>query len=478
MKRFARVVFGCNLLLVTSSVFAVADDAMETMIKGFAEYQAGRVERSVLNGFLDHVVDDPSMRTLFPDLSGAISGYYEKNGQILLPLMQYYFEKDLDRLSSFRDCLNYYINNDVPEMVNVVKATRGLIENLGDGNSPDTMTDFMSKHCVARSIRDTGKEVIVYGSGGDENQDSASHKTSENGSLPDLGSQDAASREKSQSATMVSLQDRIRIALQKERPNIVSDGTYIDKKDIEKLVNALADIAYYEKKYPRHGDPENSADSGVRQPWRSHYVVYTHMTISLLKSFSLGDDAAIRMARFERGALFLASLTDAAAANDGSAVSATIDIFVREELAEASKRNLTSVYAYNSRTFGWCGSSCNDVLFLGSYFGLATDFDQVRAFGPVGIEVKVSSLHYGWNMSAVVAPIDVGAYVTNELKGEEYDPNVEDIIAPAYFISLYRRDGPLSFQLGYQKNIKNNLGEEDNRGFLAVSLDLPILKIY
>lgn len=96
-------------LTVTTSL-ATANDTVtsptSTLIKGFAQYQASRVERLILDEFVADIAADKYFRRFFPKTAGAIAGYKGISGKRLIPLMQYYFDLDVETMESIAACFN------------------------------------------------------------------------------------------------------------------------------------------------------------------------------------------------------------------------------------------------------------------------------------------------------------------------------------------------------------------------------------
>ena len=100
-----------------------------------------------------------------------------------------------------------------------------------------------------------------------------------------------------------------------------------------------------------------------------------------------------------------------------------------------------------------------------------------RAYGPVGVELKIAS-YRGSPITLGYAPIDIGNYITAELKGDSYDAKTEDILSPSIFFSWSAASRPFSILVGYQKDIKIDNGLTEDSAFISFAFDLPIATIY
>ncbi|HEX4975075.1 MAG TPA: hypothetical protein VFV48_04240, partial [Pseudomonadales bacterium] len=96
-------VFSAEPSSTSSSAPATPQDAL---IRGFAKYQAGRVENLVLNEFVDDLVEEPSFKAFFPATSNAVANFKsDVAGKRLIPLLQEEFKNvDLVNLSLAAEC--------------------------------------------------------------------------------------------------------------------------------------------------------------------------------------------------------------------------------------------------------------------------------------------------------------------------------------------------------------------------------------
>lgn len=95
----------------------------------------------------------------------------------------------------------------------------------------------------------------------------------------------------------------------------------------------------------------------------------------------------------------------------------------------------------------------------------------------MALEYKFLSLN-GSPVTLGVAPIDLGAYITNELQGDDYEADLEDITSTSFFVSYSLRNNPISIMAGWQDEVRVSPTEEDEMFFLALTFDLPLFTLW
>ncbi|HEX4975646.1 MAG TPA: hypothetical protein VFV48_07165, partial [Pseudomonadales bacterium] len=179
--------------------------------------------------------------------------------------------------------------------------------------------------------------------------------------------------------------------------------------------------------------------------------------------------------KLKSAGLFLAGLSDASNQKDANAVAGVIADFVDEDAAYQRKRQEVP--------FSMIG--LQNRLLLSSYYGMSygavegtsTVDNQWRAYGPVGLEYKLRASDWGI-LGFNVAPFDLGAYVTNELNGSDYQAKLKDIRAPSYFVSYSLKNKPVAVLLGHQENLLMGDGQYHDVNFLAFAFDLPLYSLF
>jgi len=396
-----------------------AEDSAPAIIKGFAQYQAGRIENLILNQFVEDLANERLFKQFFPKTSQAIASYDGISGKRLIPLMQFFFKQDVHSLKKIAKCISTH------------DRKKEAIENFSLFQKEGYTTETYLKEKV-----DTIKTGKPSNFCDDTNLYWDSSKKEE-------FIEEHLDKLKSMKTELI--------------PSIIKDN-----KAMKSFNKAIEMILRLKEDTPA--------------------VIYVHQFFLLLDSMNFKITTYQSFNKFKSAGLFLASLaslkTDAATSDN---VDSIIKEFINEEKVYQNKRAETGYYVWRkSKPNLYCNwILCKNTLFLGSYYGIAVDTEKVeaRAFGPVGLEWKL--LTYRGNPIGVnIAPIDIGAYITNELQGDDYDAKLEDIKAPSYFLSYSLKNKPISFMLGYQENIKTGIGETDDMFFFSIAFDLPIFTIW
>lgn len=476
-KKLAGIVLACGLavpLAASASADAGATEsasASSVLIKGFAQYQAKRVENILLDQFVDDLARQPYFQLFFPQTSRAIGDYDGIAGKRLIPLMSYYFNEDLSTVKRLGDCLR----RDRADL-DKVNAFSRWVETFRPPKAGAATPQRISPEAFLKTIY--GDAAAACGS------QAATQASEKKG--PD--------KENAESQNVEWLVARL------ENPAFTSPfgkALYENlnpgkrseiKATREKLLPFVA---------PSQPTPEdlsaidafvrlaNTFDGGqdMTDPVRVHNV------LTALAALGIGNNDHANFTRFRSGALFLASLREAQKAKDANAVEAAIKAFVQDGDAYQSKHYPSGIAAYrrNEPTLvcrRWV--TCGNNLFIGSYFGVA--FDHVddgsgerewrgRAFGPVGLELKLLDV-YGYPVSVNAAPYDIGGYITSELRGSAYDARLDDIKTPSYFLAVSAPHRPFAVLVGYQQDVQTAPGRREDVGFLSFAFDLPLLRLH
>jgi len=229
--------------------------------------------------------------------------------------------------------------------------------------------------------------------------------------------------------------------------------------------------------------------------------IQAYSMLKILEYFGTGEKDYVAFKTLQKHVLFLANILEASK-QGADVVEATLSSYIDEHDAYVSKRHHNAVLysafevtAPDKETgkiatttySSWTKTCCDNTVFIGSNFGVSiVKIDQdndgekdyeFRAFGPVGLEIKLAS-YWGRPVSLSYAPLDFGAYITNELRGRDYDAKVEDILSPSIYLSWSAKNRPFSILLGYQRDIRLKSTEKENSYFLSLAFDLPILTLY
>ncbi len=452
-----KYIYGAALTL--GLIFSTPSSANK-LIEGFTKWQANRIERIAVDQALEDIAEDAYVRKFFTQTSQSIQFYDTLSGQRLIPLMQVYFKSDIARFDQVTLCLKTEIkkgieNRKLKPLNDIIEHTKRLIDKDSLMTTESFLTTTGCKGQNLKSARTISKAIST-----------SDIKNLENAlrSLPGVAQSDI--------------------------DNIISVVT--------KLVALIEQI---EQTIKLTGNDENS------------YVIRAHQMLQILDLLGMTAERLLdfqgynltSVNRLKSISLFLAELADASDSEKGSAdrVVAVLNQYVDEQDTYNRKRHNTAYLGFvrkaapsslesNTKSYItgctlWAVLPCRDTLFLSSYYGLSLmsiDEDGSgekdwtgRAYGPVGIELKVAN-YRGSPITIGYAPIDIGNYVTAELKGDSYDAKTEDILSPSVFVSWSSASRPFSILLGYQKDIKIDNGLTDDSLFLSFAFDLPIATIY
>lgn len=450
------------------------------IIEGFAQYQAGRVEQIVLNEFAHDIAKDDLSLRFFPKTAEAVTGYPGISGKRLLPLVREFFEDDTDTLQAIAQCysdIGKQIKKDekptdaqiraawlaVQDLIAFVRyrivSTEALVGDKPPNNSDAFLKQLESKFKVSGSgsvkctIVTPGAQVALI----------------------DLTSVKAVGYRNLKDALEVAHREAVKLrattpeSAQKQKAKI-SD---LDDPQFNAVLSALTELA--------------TALDGEKKS----YTVYVHYLFKVLKAADV-DSQVSAYYDFQNSALFLAGLLDAAkGGGTADTVEAVIRDFVDEEAAYNAKRlestNFIRVHPFEKATCNYYWIFCRNSFFIGSFFGasaahLDEDGDgrksfEFRSYGPVGLEIKLASIN-GWPLTLTYAPIDIGAYITRELKDEDYSAKFSDIVAPSVAIGISAPVRPVTFLLGYQNGIRVGEDDETEAIFFSIAFDLPIFRLF
>lgn len=461
-KKLLGIVLACGLAtpLVAQANGAAATTESGALIKGFAQYQAKRVEGLLLDQFVDDLAQRPYFQLFFPQTSRAIGDYSDISGKRLIPLMDYYFNEDLKTVKLLGDCLRRDRGD-----VGKVNAFSNWVSAFGPPKDGEARKEKKSPEAFLKE---------TYGS-------AAPDCTTAAATPPSMGTLASALN----NPTVTGFTKALYKQLNPEK-----------QADIEAVIKAEG----INQPSPPHLTTPSSADLGAIDALVQFAdalngnkdmpdTVRVHHFLSALAALGVGDNDNANFTRFRSGALFLASLREAQKAKDADAVEAAIKAFVQDGDAYQSKRSPSGIIAFRrdepDLVCKW-GVVCGNNWFIGSYFGAAVDYVddgsgqrewRGRAFGPVGLELKLFDAN-GFPISLNAAPYDLGGYITSELRGDAYDARLEDIKAPSYFLAFSGRNRPFAVLLGYQEDVQTAPGRREDVGFVSFAFDLPLLRLH
>ncbi len=453
----------------------------QAFIQGFAQWQANRIEKIILDEVVIDIAKDPYIKRFFSDTSENISIYNGVSSKRLIPLMQYYLEEDVKRFKGLVNaCIPSNINIWFDTAIDVKIRTENAVllydslKRLGekpeDSSTPYTVSDFVSTVCVGQDLSSPVKFSFDKSRIVDVLEEISDHV-------------------KDNSETLVDSIDELVADLE-----VISDfkisGEFKDFVNEKYLKNLLSAISEYQK----------ITDS------TKNYTVRVHQMFLIVGKFGgIAENDYPGFRKLQDTSLFFASLLEASESKSPDAIVALLDSYVDAKGAYLDKRFDNAYYsefdvqklsqesnkmenvAYSSTCNHYYIFPCSKSIFFSSYYGLS--FTHMvknageerkfgnRLFGPVGIELKLLT-YRSKSITLNVAPFDIGNYITNELKDSEYNAKFEDIVAPSIFFSYSFSSKPISLLLGYQKDIKVDENTKTEGPFFSIAFDLPIATIY
>lgn len=468
------LIFGAIALILAGTLTplhaAAPVTAEQALIQGFARWQANRIEKIILNEAVDDIARDPYVKRFFPQASENIIVYSGSgaSSKRLIPLMQFYLEEDVNRFKSLVSaCVpsniekwfdaGLSLQNRSDNAVKLYGALKMLGEKPANLNAPYTVSSFIEEACPNADLTKTVK----------------------------LSFSDA---QIAQVATQIS--------------NYVQNnsGAVSISSGVPETFKKFITSKYLSYLFGAVSEYQKITDSTKNYSVRVHQML---LTIEKFGGISTKDYSGFR--KLQNTSLFFASLLDAAKTKDPDAVVAILDSYVDDREAYVNKRFDNAYYSvfdvrefnvetqkvesvsYASTCRNYQVLPCRNSFFLSSYYGVSLanvakepgeDRELgFRAFGPVGFELKLLTVRSAL-VSINFAPIDIGNYITNELKDTDYSAKFEDIVAPSVFLSYSFKSKPVSLLLGYQYDIRIDENTETEGVFFSVGFDLPILTIF
>jgi len=130
----------------------------ETMIKGFVKWQTGRIEKIILDEAIRDITEDPYVDRFFTQTTNNIKIYGDTSSKRLIPIMQFYIEKDINAFKTITDvCVPYNINSWFVESDNINERSNnakllfnGLTKLASNANNAPrfTVNDFLDSVCA------------------------------------------------------------------------------------------------------------------------------------------------------------------------------------------------------------------------------------------------------------------------------------------------------------------------------------------
>lgn len=523
------------IFLISGATFAEDLSSGDTLLKGFIKWQAGRVEKAALDTAISNIANDPHIERFFPLTSNEIKLYRSNtSARRLIPQMQYNIEQDIEKLNGIlSSCIPYNVNSWVKDIdeskASIDPKNNTLSISLSDNEQREiyiNVVELMINLYNISSRPDLPYKVEKNKSHGlvtididkDKNNYSISDFYEKVCPDPDLLDtkhklSDKLKDEIYISAVVFSVlkmaekynslqfdaegyKSNIKLASEIKFPSIGSIpseiNSYFSSEYIKELTSALLEFNKISQKFNDDDVP---------------FVVKATSLFSIIEQFTPPDSKDISgFIKLKSTTIFLSSLVDAGKSGEPDSVVAVLDSYIDDVDVMNRKRSensfIISYIDYTTydgtedkvKTSSWRTTChiykifpCENTIFIGSYYGVSyANYKKEmgmekewhpRAFGPVGIEFKLSSIK-SKPISLMYAPFDIGNYVTNELSDQEYSASFSDIVAPSVFLSYTVRGKPISFLLGYQWDMKLAEDFESEGPFISIAYDLPIFTLY
>jgi exosome complex RNA-binding protein Csl4 len=432
MRCFQPVINGSILSVILAAFFAPAAVADSSdLVKGFAKYQAGRVENIVLDAFIYDLANEKYLQQFFPDTSNSINEYDSISGKRLIPLLSYYVKKDLESLETLARCVKKDIWAPIKE-ADAKQMTGGDLTRLKNAfnlldwlmllkkEATYSIKDYLVvSGCIENSvalnkIKENFKPEGYFIGIIEEflnKKDKVVDKTKTlaenvNQSLVELVEKQANLLKYVDNSFLVKGIDFPGFMAAIESINMLNgeDAVVKDNKvelDSRKLAanpqlgnTVLASVGTMRLEESAVGmaavETESAmsflAASGIseaedriieRNSEKKSYAVYVHQLTVAMHALGFQVDDREGFQKFKSASLFLASLAEAAqigGEGGADAVAGVIDDFVNEEVVYKNKRNSVALYTrrpnkQNLRCSGYV--ICKNTWFLGSYYGVS-----------------------------------------------------------------------------------------------------------
>lgn len=455
----------CIIILLSSSQ-AIALTSEEAMIQGFVKWQASRIEKIILDEAIDDITKDPYVERFFTNTADNIKLYSDTSSKRLVPIMQFYIKSDINNFKSVVEtCIPYNINSWFDDSIDINKRSKnakslytGLKALASNANEMPrfTVTDFFKNVCAQAdltkkiTINIKGKKISVI-----------------------------------TKKMIANLNTNNDIKVLEPLPDNIN--SFLSHAYLSKLVNS---IERYQKVFKNE----------------KKYTIKAHQMLLLIEQFGgISQNDYTGFNKLKNATIFFSGLADASDTKEPDAVVAVLNSYIDDKDTYMRKRidksyySVVDVQVFNqetktikSTTFTSSCTTyfilpCSDTIFVSSYYGVsyANTSENIgedkkwnfRAFGPVGIEIKLATFKSS-PFTINFAPIDIGNYLTIELKGNDYSAKFEDILAPSIFFAYSLKSKPITFLAGYQRGIKIADNIETQGPFISIVFDLPIFTLY
>lgn len=451
----------------------------ESLIKGFAKYQAGRIENIILNNIVDDIEENIYFKRMFSKTSVAVSNYDDVSGRRLIPLMQHFIKQDIKNFQKFSECVIERVadGEDVEEI-----KTHFLTDEK-------TVDDYINAYCASEDI---DLKLVVDSIISDFTAQKISDSLMKLSSSKDVYLSKATNAIKSSKCLY---DNKIILSADQNCLDVVKESIKASAKEklnqlktnLDSKIKSVGDVDEGKTKKFLKALKEYLDAAGCKYDGdfscngELSYFVKMHYLITAFQI--LDDKERDKYTSFKKKALFLASLTDAVK-KDGSSsadeVAGIIKSYVQNENEPFFEKR--QGVGFFSRYCGYKMCTNNPKLIIASYFGAAFTFNhsvskddnrELVPYGPLGIEFRLANF-WGKPLSIGYAPLDLGVPISNELRDKEYTAEFEDIRSDNIYLSFSFKTKPVSILLSRQQNRNNSTGQKESVNMISLVFDLPL----
>ncbi|MGD8639347.1 MAG: hypothetical protein PVG89_01895 [Gammaproteobacteria bacterium] len=188
--------------------------------------------------------------------------------------------------------------------------------------------------------------------------------------------------------------------------------------------------------------------------------------IKVLKETHVEDKVGID--RLKKHVLFFAQISDAKTSDE---VKSLLSQYTMPAVSFFVKREQGSHHILISSYLGYAAGKIDNP-------ATANKDYQHGIIAPIGLEYSYG-FRWGTSLSFMVAPFDFGYPVTLKLNGDTENLQLEDVVAPAAYLTLGIKDYPLNVGIGYQRGAKiQGVDEAEKRILLFIAFDMPLFTLY
>ena len=188
--------------------------------------------------------------------------------------------------------------------------------------------------------------------------------------------------------------------------------------------------------------------------------------IRVLKRFHVEDK--VDLEKLKTHVLFFAQISDAKTSEE---VKSLLSQYTLPPVSFFVKREKGSHHILLTSYLGYAAGKIENPAAVGEDY-------QHGIIAPIGLEYSYGTSH-NTSVSFMVAPFDFGYPVTLKFNGVTENLKLEDVVAPAAYLTFGLKDYPLNVGVGYQRGAKiQGVEEAEKRILLFIAFDMPLFTFY